>query len=200
MIECLSGTALLLVETQNEFMHPGGKFHEGILAVARQNGCLSNLAELARRSRGHIPLVYAPISFSPGYPELVGRLGVLERVKSAGAFLEGAFGARFFSEMEPQPCDLVLRDRKGISPFHQTDLDRLLRERGIGKLAIGGFMTNLCVESAVRSAYDFGYEVIVVRDATACLSLEEQTFCETRILLHFARVTSTNDFLAEIQH
>jgi len=196
----LTETALLLVETQNEFMHPGGIFHEGILPVARQNGCFANLVELARRARERILLVYAPISFSPDHSELTGRMGIFARVKTTGAFKRGGFGVRFFSEMEPQSSDLVLGDRRGISPFHRTDLDRLLRERGVQRLAIAGFLTNICVESTVRSAYDHGYEVIVVNDATACLSLEEQTFCETRILPNFARVVSTNDFLTEIRH
>jgi len=199
MSERLSDTALVLLETQNEFMHPGGKFHDGILAVARKNGCFSNLAELAKRARERILLVYVPISFAPGHPELAGRSGILGHVKTAGAFVEGGFGARFFQEIEPEACDFVLPNRRGISPFHETDLDKALRERGVRRLAICGFLTNVCVESAVRSAYDFGYEVIVVRDATACLSLEEQTFCETRILPNFARVVSTSEFLAEIQ-
>jgi len=193
-------TALLLIETQNEFMHPGGKFHDAILAVARRNGCFANLVELARRARGHILLVYVPISFRPGHPELAGRTGILATVKKLGAFVEGGFGVRFFSELEPQPCDLVLREREGICPFHNSKLDQLLRERGVRRLGIAGFLTNVCVESTVRAAYDFNYEITVIRDATACQSMEEQTFCETRILPHFARVMGANDFLAEIQH
>ena len=199
MSERLSDTALLLLETQNEFMHPGGKFHDGVLAVARANGCFGNLAELARRARERILLVYAPISFAPGHPELAGRTGILANVRTTGAFVEGGFGARFFHEMEPEPCDVVIRNRRGICPFHQTELDGLLRDRGVRRLAICGFLTNVCVESSVRTAYDFGYEVTVVRDATACLSLEEQAFCETRILPNFARVAATSEFLAEIQ-
>jgi len=198
MAEQLSETALLLVETQNEFMHPGGMFHEGILAVARQNGCLTNLVELARRARGRVLLVYAPIEFSPGHSELADRCGILAGVKATGALARGSFGARFFSELEPEPSDLIVSDRRGISAFHQTDLDRLLRQRGVRRLAVGGFLTNVCVESTVRSAYDYGYDIIVIRDATACNSVEEQLFCETKILPYFARLASANEFLMEI--
>jgi len=198
MNEMLSDTALLLVESLNEFMHPAGLFYEGILAVARKNGCLTNLPELARRARGHILVVYAPIGFTPGHPELKDRTGVLARVKARNALVRGSFGARFFGEMEPEPSDIVLTDRRGISAFHGSDLDRLLRERAVRRIAVGGFLTNVCVESSVRSAYDFGYEVTVIRDATACLSNEEQVFCETRILPNFARVIGAGEFLAEI--
>ena len=192
-------TALLLIETQNEFMHPGGKFHDGIQEVARRNGCFTNLVELARRARGRAPLVYVPIAFQAGHPELAGRTGVLANVRKVKAFVEESFGARFFADLEPQPGDLVIRGRKAISPFHGTDLDRLLREQGVRRLAIAGFLTNVCVETTVRAAYDYNYEVTVVADATACLSMEEQRFCETRILPYFARVVTTSEFLDEIQ-
>jgi len=190
-------TALLLVETQNEFMHPGGAFHQGVLPVAQKNGCLANLVELARRARDRVLLVYAPISFSPDMKELAGRGGVFAGVKAAGALVQGSFGARFFAEMQPQPSDVVLEGRRGISAFHQSALDDILRQRGVRRLAIGGFLTNVCVESTVRSAYDFGYGVTVIRDATACNSMEEQEFCETRILPYFARVIDAREFLAE---
>lgn len=194
----MSHTALLLVETQNEFMHPGGAFHEGIAAVAQKNGCMGNIAELARRCRGKILLVYAPIAFSPDYSEIADRGGILANVRQMRALVRGQFGARFFSEVEPQASDVVLEDRRGISAFHGTDLDRLLRQQGVNRLAVCGFLTNVCVESTVRSAYDHGYEVIVVKDATACNSIEEQAFCEARILPNFARVLTTEEFLTEI--
>jgi nicotinamidase-related amidase len=194
----LSSTALLFVETQNEFMHPAGVFHEPILPVARRNGCFGNLVELARRARGQILLAYAPISFAPGHPELAGRCGVLVGVKTRGALERGSFGARIFSDMQPEPSDLAVEARPGISAFHESGLDARLRERGVRRLAVAGFLTNVCVESTVRSAYDYGYEVLVVHDATACNSIEEQTFCETRILPYFADVISTRDFLTEV--
>lgn len=193
-----TNTALLLVETQNEFMHPAGAFHEGILPVARANGCIGNLVELARRCRGKIPIVYVPIAFSPGHGELAGRCGILVGVREAGALASGSFGVRFYEEIQPEPCDLILESRRGISAFHQSGLDDLLVQKGIRRIAIGGFLTNVCVESTVRSAYDYGYEITVVGDATACNSVEEQQFCESKILPYFAQVKSTEDFLAEL--
>jgi nicotinamidase-related amidase len=191
-------TALLLVETLNEFMHPGGAFHEKILEVARQNGCIANLVELPRRLRGRLTIAYAPIGFSSAHPELKGRCGVLAGVVEANALVRDSFGAHFFSELAPEPTDLVLDDRRGISAFHGSNLDALLRGRGIRRIAIGGFLTNVCVESTVRSAYDHGYEIVFLRDATACFSMEEQTFCETRIMPYFARVMTTDEFIDDV--
>jgi nicotinamidase-related amidase len=110
----------------------------------------------------------------------------------------GSFGAQFFAELAPQSCDLVISDRRGISAFHGSDLDEQLRKHGVRRLAIGGFLTNVCVESTIRAAYDLGYEVTLVRDATACLSLEEQAFFENRIMPYFGRVVTTDEFIAEI--
>jgi len=191
-------TALLLIETLNEFMHPGGAFHAGIQAVARRNGCLANLVELARRARGRLPLIYAPIAFEPTYADIASREGILTGVVQRRALARGSFGARFFQEMAPQPDDLVIEDKRGISVFHGTSLDRLLRARGIRRVALAGFLTNVCVESSARSAYDFGYHVTVIADATAANSVEEQHFAETRTLPYFARVVSTEAFLAAL--
>ncbi len=194
-----TATALLLIETQNEFMHPGGAFHGGIRAVAQSNGCFANLVELARRCRGSIPLVYAPIYFNPGHDELAGRCGILSGVREAGALVRGGFGARFFDALQPEPSDLILQDRHGINAFHQSGLHELLQQNGIRRLAVCGFLTNVCVETSVRAAYDYGYEITVIRDATACNSIEEQQFCEDRILPYFAQVAGTEEFLSRIR-
>jgi nicotinamidase-related amidase len=93
---------------------------------------------------------------------------------------------------------LILQGRRGIAAFHESGLHEMLQERGVRRIAIGGFLTNVCVESTVRSAYDYGYDITVIRDATACNSLEEQHFCETKILPYFGRVVTTEEFLAEV--
>jgi nicotinamidase-related amidase len=77
------------------------------------------------------------------------------------------------SEFEPQPGDIVVLEHWCPSGLANTDLDLQLKAHGIHKLIVIGFRANTCVESTVRFAAELGYEVTMVKDATASLSDEE---------------------------
>ena len=55
-----------------------------------------------------------------------------------------------------------------------SNLDFVLRSRDIDTVVLGGFLTNCCVESTMRTAYERGYDVITLTDCTAATSREEQ--------------------------
>ena len=82
-------------------------------------------------------------------------------------------GGEIRSEFEPQPGDIVALEHWGSSGFANTDLDLQLKKHGIHKLIIIGLIAHTCVEATVRYAAELGYEVTVVRDATASYSDEE---------------------------
>lgn len=56
--------------------------------------------------------------------------------------------------------------------FYETELDSYLKEKGIKKLIVCGMMTHMCVDTTVRAAMDYGYEVDLVADACATMDLE----------------------------
>ena len=62
----------------------------------------------------------------------------------------------------------------GLDTFATTNLDFILRSRDIETVVLGGFLTNCCVESTMRTAYEKGYDVITLTDCTAATSAEEQ--------------------------
>ena len=76
-------------------------------------------------------------------------------------------------ETEPQPGDIVALEHWGYSGFANTDLDLQLKKHGIDKLIILGLIAHTCVEATVRYGAELGYEVTVVKDATASYSDEE---------------------------
>jgi nicotinamidase-related amidase len=61
-----------------------------------------------------------------------------------------------------------------LDGFATTNLDFILRSRGISTIALGGFLTNCCVESTMRTGYEKGYNVVTLKDCTATVSEEEQ--------------------------
>merc|ERR1711998_586825 len=70
--------------------------------------------------------------------------------------------------------DLVVTGKRGLDAFPGTDLESQLVANGIETIVLGGFLTNCCVESTMRTAYEKGYNVITLTDATATTSSEGQ--------------------------
>ena len=86
-------------------------------------------------------------------------------------------------------------DKAGYDPFHNTDLENLLRQQGVRRVVVAGVLTNICVESCVRSAFERGFEVIVIEDATDSYSASAKAASLGSMRRGFASVQSLNDFL-----
>ncbi|MDQ1547844.1 MAG: ureidoacrylate peracid hydrolase [Actinomycetota bacterium] len=116
----------------------------------------------------------APIAFTEGYGELTNRpYGILKGVVDGQAFVKGSWGAQIIDELTPAAGDIVIEGKRGLDAFASTNLDFILRSKGISTVALGGFLTNCCVESTIRSAYENGYRVITLSDCVAATSVEE---------------------------
>ena len=88
------------------------------------------------------------------------------------SFEYGTWGGEIRSEFEPQPGEIVATEHWCSSGFANTDLDLQLKKHGIHQLIVIGLIAHTCVEATVRYAAELGYEVTVVRDATADYSDE----------------------------
>ncbi len=75
--------------------------------------------------------------------------------------------------LAPQPGDIVVEGKRGLDTFASTNLDFMLRSKGIDTIVLGGFLTNCCVESTMRSGYENGYRVITLTDCVAGTSQDE---------------------------
>lgn len=87
-------------------------------------------------------------------------------------FEYGTWGGEIRDEFAPLPGEILAQEHWCSSGFANTDLDLLLKKHGIHKLIVIGLIAHTCVEATVRFAAEFGYEVTVVRDATADYSEE----------------------------
>ena len=91
---------------------------------------------------------------------------------SRRTFEYGTWGGQIRSEFTPLPGEIVVQEHWCSSGFANTDLDLLLKAHGIHQLIVIGLIAHTCVEATVRFAAEMGYEVTVVRDATADYSEE----------------------------
>ena len=169
-------TAIVLIEYQNDFATEGGIFHNAVKEVMGANRMLPNTVKVVTEAReAGATIVHVPISFSGDYHEITPNpYGILKGVVDNKAFRKGTWGVEIIDELKPQPEDIVIEGKRGLCGFQSTNLDFILRIRGIQTVALGGFLTNCCVESTMRSAYERGFEVITLTDCTAATSQKEQ--------------------------
>jgi nicotinamidase-related amidase len=88
-------------------------------------------------------------------------------------FEYGTWGGEIRTEFAPQPGDVVALEHWGSSGFANTDLDLQLKRHGIERLIVIGLIAHTCVEATVRFAAEMGYDVTMVKDATADYSDDE---------------------------
>jgi ureidoacrylate peracid hydrolase len=168
-------TAVVLIEFQNDFTTEGGVLHEAVADVMAKTDMLAHtrdVVDAARRAGATV--MHAPITFAPGYGELTKHpYGILKGVVDGEAFVKGSWGAAIVDELAPADGDIVVEGKRGLDTFASTNLDFILRSKGITTIALGGFLTNCCVESTMRSGYENGYHVITLSDCLAATSAEE---------------------------
>src|SRR5918999_1012249 len=193
-------TAVVLVEYQNDFTSEGGALHDAVSDVMESTGMLENTRRLVESARAAgATIVHAPIAYVPGYRELaLHPYGILKGVVDAGAFVKGDWGAEIVDALAPQEGDVVVEGKRGLDSFATTNLDFLLRGRGITTIALGGFLTNCCVESTMRTGYEKGYEVVTLSDCVAGTSPEEHDNAIQFDYPMFSQPMSAEEFAASL--
>ncbi len=170
-----STTAVVLIEYQNDFTSEGGALHPAVQEVMDKTDMLSNTKRVVEKAReSGATVMYAPITFAEGYHELSAHpYGILKGVVDGNAFVKDSWGAAIVDELAPEAGDIVIEGKRGLDTFASTNLDFILRSKGISTIVLGGFLTNCCVESTMRSGYENGYQVITLSDCVAATSMEE---------------------------
>jgi ureidoacrylate peracid hydrolase len=193
-------TALVLIEYQNEFTTDGGALHGAVAEVMEKTNMLANTAEVVQAARdAGVTIMHAPITFAAGYNELSSHpYGILKGVVDGAAFVKGSWGAAIVDELTPQEGDIVIEGKRGLDTFASTNLDFILRSKGIETIALGGFLTNCCVESTMRTGYEHGYQVITLSDCLAATSPEEQDNALKYNYPMFSQQMSSDRFIAEL--
>ncbi len=158
--------ALVVIDVQNDFCHPGGHFARHGKDLASARAALPRLVAFVgdAQARG-VPCVFVRqltlpggLSDSPAWLRLKTRDG-----KSADYTLPGSWGAELVAGLAPRAADLVV-DKFRPDAFLGTPLEALLRARGLESLVFVGTTTEGCLESSVRSASYRDFYVTVVED------------------------------------
>jgi len=169
-------TALLVIDPYNDFISEGGKVWDRLKGVAEANQCVLHMSQVLESSRKAGLRVFYALHhrYRPGDYETWKYVAPIQKAAwSRKTFEYGTWGGEIRHEFQPQPGEIVAQEHWCSSGFANTDLDLQLKKHGIHKLIVIGLIAHTCVEATVRYAAELGYEVTVIRDATASYSDEQ---------------------------
>ena len=195
-------TGLVLIDPYNDFISEGGKIWDRIKGIAEGNQCVPHMQQLleAARKTG-IRVFYAMHRrYRNGDYETWKYIAPIQKAAwSRKSFEYGTWGGEIRAGFEPQPGDVVTAEHWCSSGFANTDLDMQLKKHGIHKVIVMGLIAHTCVEATVRYAAELGYEVTVVKDATASYSDEHMhASLEVNLPNYASAIVTTNEIVAAI--
>jgi len=192
-------TALLIIDPYNDFISEGGKIWPRIKNVAEANSCVPRMLQVLNAARKAEFRVFYALHhrYRQGDFESWKYIAPIQQTGwKSKVFEYGTWGGEIRTEFKPQSGDIVAQEHWCSSGFANTDLDLLLKKHGIHKLIAIGLIAHTCVEATVRFAAELGYEVTVVRDATADYSDQEMHAALDVNLPNYANaIVTTNELV-----
>ncbi len=191
--------ALVVVDMQNYFVAEG---HPGEIPAARAIvAAINRMAHAMRAAGGAVIWIQTTAS---GALEHWGNhhrhmLSQERAARRLAHLAETHDSFRLYPELQPRPGDLYVRKIKYSALIPQSsDLEALLRGRGVESVLIAGTTTNVCCESTARDAMMLDFRVVVLSDATAAASVEEHVASLNNIVLFFGDVMSVDEAIGRL--
>ena len=195
-------TGLVVIDPYNDFISEGGKIWDRIKAVAEANQCVPHMRQILEAARNTgIRVFYAMHRrYRPGDYETWKYTAPIQKAAwSRKSFEYGTWGGEIRAGFEPRAGDVVAAEHWCSSGFANTDLDLLLKKHSIHKLIVMGLIAHTCVEATVRYAAELGYEVTVVKDATASYSDEHMhAALEVNLPNYASAIVTTDEILGRL--
>jgi ureidoacrylate peracid hydrolase len=193
-------TALIVIDPYNDFISEGGKIWDRLKGVAEANQCVPHMAQVLDAARRAEMRVFYALHrrYRPGDYESWKYIAPIQKAAwSRKSFEYGTWGGAIRAEFEPHAGDILAAEHWCSSGFANTDLDLQLRKHGIHKLIVMGLIAHTCVEATVRYAAELGYEVTVVKDATASYSDQHMHAALEVNLPNYANAILTTDEIVD---
>jgi len=193
-------TGLIVIDPYNDFLSEGGKIWDRIKSVAEANNCVPNMLRVVNAARNaRLRIFYAlHHRYRPGDYETWKYIAPIQkRGLKSKVFEDGTWGGEIRSEFKPQVGDIVAQEHWCSSGFANTDLDLQLKKHGIHQLIIIGLIAHTCVEATVRYGAELGYDVTMVKDATADYSDKEMQAALDVNLPNYANAIVTTDEIVQ---
>ncbi len=165
--------ALIVIDVQNGFVSKGGSYDLLKMDTSNYRAVIPVIKELIEISRAAgIPVFYTQaVRESSGIDLLTKTHKILpksreERIMKKPICVRGTWDAGIVDDIKPAARDHIVIKRRD-SAFHDTEINVWLKSLGIDTLIFSGIDTSICVETSLREAFNIGYDIILISDATA---------------------------------
>ena len=188
---------------QNGFVSKGGSYDLMGLNVSKYKDVvptLKRLLEFCRKIK--IPIFYSQAVREESGIDLLTRSHRIlpksreERIKRRPICIRGSWDAEIVDELKPRLDDHVVIKRRD-SVFQDTEVEVWLRSLGIDSLIFSGIDTSICVESSLRDAFNHGYDIVLISDATASNNLDHYNSTLDNIRNYYGIVMNIDELISD---
>jgi nicotinamidase-related amidase len=193
-------TALLLLHWQNDLAIPSGKLSRDMPQRLAADHTIDHVQAVLKASREKgVLVVYVNASHRPGYPEVNPKPSSLSSgIAKAGGLMRGSWGAEVIDQLKPLAEDIIIYNYSS-SAFTYTELDLILRNKGITDLILTGLVTNWVVESTARDATNRGYNVYTLSDCCQGVNEEMHRWSLSNILSAIGSVIDSRSYITSLR-
>jgi len=199
-------TALLIIDMQNDLVKVKEEPFNGVTKMVESKGAIGNIGKvMGAARRAEMPVIFIGHVHREDNADVVPSItdmmlqaptpppggGVRARM------VEGTPGAQVVDELRPAPGDHVIWKRRS-NAFYNSDLELMLRTRGIDTVIITGVVTNGCVANTVRGARERDLHVIVLSDCCATMMPEDDEYFIKKIFASAGRVRTSDEMVTVI--
>lgn len=194
-------TALILIGYQNDYFSPNGVLYRVIEESSKVTNVIANTVDLLQcLASSPTLIVTTPIFFTPNYEELIEPVGILKTIKERNAFQMGTPGSEAIEELHSfRDRILEVPGKRGFNAFINTNLDEILKKRGITDVVLAGAVTSICIDSTGRAAHEKGYHVTTLSNCTSARTVFEQEFYCSTVFPLYARVITNRELLENLK-
>lgn len=185
-------SAIVVIDLQNDFCHSDGTFGKiGTNMSLLQQAAHNTQKFLPEARKQKVPVIFVRAVHNEGNNSAA---WMRKRgPKGMQTCMEGTWGEKFFVVQPVEGETTVIKHR--YSAFIGTDLDLILRSRGIQTVILTGVGTNVCVESTARDGFQMDYDIVLLSDCTGASTKEAHQGALDVLGQHFGYVVGSQDVL-----
>jgi ureidoacrylate peracid hydrolase len=185
---------LIVVDVQNDFVSPEGSAGKRGDDVGAAMAMIPNLTGLIDQARKvGFTVVYIRTTHSD-WTDTASWIYRTSQKSGLNTCREGTWGAEFYDGIAPLPSERVVIKHR-YSAFINTDLNTVLKARGIQSILVCGVATNVCVETTARDGYMYDYYVTMIDDCSAAYDAKLHMSTLENIRRHFGLVASSHQII-----